>query len=259
MFKILFFSKMNSCLDYQEGHEKAEKYKHLCLVANDIVMNRFKKMYEIQIEGYKFLTKEYDKRTNFKSVAYKKANELVICFVGTDSKCIKDHVTNFVMGVGKPTKQMIKAFNFVKRMKEKYPCCKIICAGHSEGGSEAQYTGLSFGLKTFTFNTFPLSPLIKLKTVQNSRGECFDYLINNYRDSHDFISKLFYKDIGYTFVVECTLSNFLAKSVLGIKSAHSLKNMGNCLCAIPIKVYKKEHPFFIDKIFKFRFMVNNLG
>jgi len=79
MFKILFFSKMNSCLDYQEGHEKAEKYKHLCLVANDIVMNRLKKMYEIQTKQKELTVVQASKKVD-DITELKKLKELLLLF-----------------------------------------------------------------------------------------------------------------------------------------------------------------------------------
>ena len=40
--------------------------------------------------------------------------KFIICFVGTDSKCLKDHVANLKMGFGKASRQMVLAKKFAK-------------------------------------------------------------------------------------------------------------------------------------------------
>ena len=244
------FAKPNSTLTFTSKHLRAEKYKQLCLISDEIVLSNADNIGQLVFHGYEVVAKEYEHKTNFKAVAYGKNNEIVVCFVGTDSKCLKDHFANFKMGIGKITEQMKLAEKFQKQIIDKFQGFEIIVAGHSEGGSEAQYVGLSYGLQTYTYNTFAISKSIIAKAIKNNNGQNFDYLINNYRDSQDPISKLFYKDIGNTYIVENSKLVFIMKMPLGRKVAHSLKNMGDCTAAIPIAVYKKEHPFFVNKVGK---------
>ena len=116
---------------------------------------------------------------------------------------------------------------------------------------------MSYGLSTYTYNAFAISKSIMLEAIKNNSSNNKDYLINNYRDAHDPVSKLFYEDIGNTYIVESTQSVFMAKTPFGCKAAHSLKNMGNCENAIPVKIYCREHPLFINKIGKVTSVLTN--
>lgn len=243
----------------ESKHIWAERYKKLCLISDEVATKKFDMMGKTVVCDYEVVDREYDVKSNFKGVAYKNINEVVICFVGTDSKSLKDHATNLKMGLGKPTAQMLKALSFAKRVNDKFMGYRIVCSGHSEGGSEAQFVGLSLGLPTYTYNAFSIPPAIIDVALINSSGQNFDYLINNYRDPKDAISKLFYDDIGNTYIVENPNTSFFYKFLFCRKSAHSLKNMGDCATAIPIAFYKKEHFFFVDKITPLGLMLNNLG
>ena len=217
-------------------HANAELCKQLCLISDKIILHDEYKTESLN--NYRILSKIYDKKTNFKAVAFKKNNNIIVCFVGTDFKNLKDNITNLQMGFGKVTKQMKQAKDFVKNMQIEYPLCKFILAGHSEGGSEAIYTGLSFGIPTFSYNTFSLADKIKNLAFQNNKNKNFDFLIFNYRTPRDLVSKLLYKDIGNTYIVENIQS----------KSAHALINMANCKTSVTIEIYKIQHPNFTDKI-----------
>lgn len=220
-------------------HANAELCRQLCLISDKIILKNEYKTGQTVFKNYKLLKKVHDKKTNFKTAAFKKNDEIIVCFVGTDPKNLKDNITNLKMGFGKVTKQMKQAKNFVKKIQFEHPKCKLITTGHSEGGSEALYTGLSFGIQVFSYNAFFLSDKIKNQALKNNRNKNFEFLINNYRTPKDLVSKLFYKDIGNTYIVENIKS----------RHAHALINMANCKTSIPIEIYKKEHPDFTDKIF----------
>lgn len=236
-------------------HTKAEIYRQLCILTDSIAQGR-----EVKIpNGYQVKTmfdgenqtnaKIHDKKSNFKAVAYTKDNEIVICFVGTDPRSIKDHGANLKMGIGKPSRQMDKALAFAQRLKEKFGNQYIIeTAGHSEGGSEAIYVGLMLGLKTYTYNAFPLPP--KILNYIKSRGGSTDYkkYIVNYRDAHDPISKLFTPHVGRTYITQSTQSKFMRTTPLGSKAAHGIVNMGSCETAMPIEEFKKANPWFVDTV-----------
>ena len=235
----------------QLKHKRAETYKQLCLISDKIATASLTQSVEgLRVfDGYEVVNAEYDRRTNFKAVTYKKGNEIVNCFVGTDPKSAKDQKANLQMGFQLVTDQMDLSNQYTKKIIKTYgQTFKIINAGHSEGGSEAIYSGLYNGLETYTYNAFALSKtsLNKLNKERNLSNH--NKLITNYRDPHDPISKLFNQDIGQTYIVENQQSAFMAKSPFGAKQAHSLAMMGDCTTATPIREYKRKNRWFIDKI-----------
>lgn len=248
--KIVFTTK--SRMQLITKHLKAEICKRLCLMSDEIAKRKNNDLGQKVFLNYRIFAKKYDKRTNFKAVVYNNEDEFIICFVGTDSKCLKDHVANLKMGFGKASRQMILAKNFAKSIIENNCSTKSIASGHSEGGSEALFVGLNFGLETYTYNAFPLSNSLKKSLIKNNVTVVS---INNYRAPKDIVSKLFYTDIGLTYIVENSQRKLNANFFLDMKSAHSLKNMGNCRGAIPIAVYKKKHKYFIDKIFRLQDLI----
>lgn len=242
--------------DEKAMHKKAEIYRQLCIITDSIVQGR-----NVAIPyGYEILTmfdgekqtnslKIHDKQSNFKAVAYVKGNEIVICFVGTDPRSIKDHGANLKMGTGEPSEQMKKALEFARKIADKLRNQYIIeTAGHSEGGSEAIYAGLMLGLQTYTYNAFPLPPRI-LNNIK-SKGGSSDYkkYIVNYRDPHDPISKLFNTHVGRTYITQSTQGKFMRTTPFGSKAAHGIVNMGSCETAIPIEEFKKANPWFVDTV-----------
>ena len=231
-------------------HSRAETYKQLCLISDKIALSSLRQNVEgMEVaDGYQVIKAEYDTKTNFKAVSYMKGNEIVNCFVGTDAKSSKDHRANVQMGMRKVSEQMNKANKYTEGIVKTYKQThKIINAGHSEGGSEAMFAGLNNNLEVFTYNTFALSGKT-LARIEQDKGVLNHNLISNYRDPHDPISKLLYRDIGKTYVVENQQSKFMAKSPFGLKQAHALAMMGDCNTAVDIRLYKLQNPWFIDKI-----------
>lgn len=123
------------------------------------------------------------------------------------------------MGFGHVTEQMDKANEYTEAIAKRYnKTFKIINAGHSEGGSEAIYSGLYNGLEVYTFNCFTINRKT-IKEIEQIRGFIAqNQPIINYRDPHDPISKLFNQDIGQTYIVENQQSAFMAKSPFGAKT-----------------------------------------
>ena len=67
---------------------------------------------------------------------------------------------------GEPTKQMELALNLYDDIIKENPSSKVRVIGHSEGGSEALYVGLSRNLPTVTFNAYGLNPKL-VKEINN--------------------------------------------------------------------------------------------
>lgn len=229
---------MEQILNFEDLHKKANEYKELCSRAGGAmaaasgtkVYNQWKKL-----DGF------HEQKTNFKGLLYSDGSEYVICYLGTDSKCIKDHIENLVMGVFGKSFQMRLANFYYKKCKDKYGFYndKLTLIGHSEGGTEAAYTGIKNRVKTVTFNAFGLS-----KKLYDTKAD-YSNLITNYRDASDLVSKL-REAPGRTFVVPSTLDQCFVKRILGSIKSHKLNNFGDCCDAVPLEEYMDSHPFFIN-------------
>lgn len=221
----------------QNIHTNANDYRDLCYFAGDVSKGKTTNL----PSGYSVIAKEYNKKTNFKAVAYQKGNDVVLCFVGTDKFSMQDHRTNLKMATSsEPTIQMILANTFYKNFENKYKNIKVI--GHSEGGSEALYVGLKNDLQTVTFNAYGLN-----KNLEKSIGnEHADELVTNYRDPLDPVSKL-RPLVGKTYIVKSNRKFAEKINPFGMISAHKISNFGDCNNAQPIEEYKKKHTF-IDNV-----------
>ena len=220
-------------------HIKANDYRDLCNIAGDVLDGKTVKM----PMGYQVLeTKEG--KFNFKAVAYQRGDEIILCFLGTDALSLKDHLTNGKMILSsKPTEQMQNALKYCTNLMEKNPTSQFKVIGHSEGGSEALYVGLSKEVPTITFNAYGLhSDLLKTFDLVNA-----DKLITNYRDQNDPVSKV--RELpGKSYIVENAKSFFKKINPFGMISAHRMSNFGDCNDAEPLEKYKEEHKSFISNV-----------
>lgn len=221
-------------------HAHANDYRDLCNLAGDVLKHRPVKL----PKGYEVLDTKRDK-FNFKSVVYKNNDEIIICYLGTEKFSIKDHSTNLKMYLsGEPTKQMELALKLCDKIVKDNPSSKVRVIGHSEGGSEALYVGLSKNLPTVTFNAYGLNP----KLVENLNNDNIDKLVVNYRDPNDPVSKLRTPQ-GKSYIVDSS-HKYLTEKInpFGNLSAHKISNFGDCNNAIPLEKYKNENKSFIDNI-----------
>ncbi len=146
-------------------HRHANDYRDLCNLAGDVLKKRPVKL----PKGYEVLDTKRDK-FNFKSVVFKNNDEIVICYLGTEKFSLKDHSTNAKMILsGEPTKQMKEALKLCNKIMDDYPSSKLRVIGHSEGGSEALYVGLS-KMPTVTFNAYGLNPK-PVKEINNPNAD----------------------------------------------------------------------------------------
>lgn len=208
-------------------HEKANILKALCIHTNDMSVGKISTDLPI---GWHVIECEYKPKTNFKAIIYRKANQVVFSFAGTDKKSIPDHCANLQMAFGVINSQMKQANEFFQNMRRRYvkPLDDVTLVGHSEGGSEATFVGILNNIQTFTFNTYGISKKLIMKNKDYR-----DFIIN-YRNPHDIVSKLRCNP-GLTFIIPSDCS-FL--------KSHGIKNIGNCLNAVPIEIYKKKHLLF---------------
>lgn len=217
----------------------ANEYKSLCAQANDMMKRR--KDTDAG-DGWKKVDSSPKSKSNFKAVVYQKGDNFALCFVGTDKFSAKDHGANLKMGITGNSKQIQDAKEFTKKMTEKFGLTpqNTVSIGHSEGGTEATCVGLENGLKTVTFNAYGVH---KSKLPKNADLN----LVTNYRDAHDPVSKM-HANVGTTYITPSTQNGFMAKTPFGSIQSHGINNMGDCDNAMPIEDYKKENPWFLDKI-----------
>ena len=145
----------------------------------------------------------YKDRTNCKAILFRKDDEYIVSFFGTDFKNLKDLGTNVSMVAGNNPKQFKSAEKFVKKVMEKYsiPKEKLTAIGNSEGGAESIYIKATFGIKdVYTFNGYVP------KLVQYSNPNLEDNRIYNFRTPEDIVSKAGYS-IGEDFIVDFQLKD----------------------------------------------------
>lgn len=217
----------------------ANEYKFLCSKAND--MMKRPDNYDVG-NGWMKVDSSPKSKSNFKGVLYQKGNNYAICFVGTDKFSAKDHGANLKMGITGDSKQIQDAKEFARKMTEKYGLTpqNAVSIGHSEGGTEATHVGLENGLKTVTFNAYGVH---KSKLPKDADLN----LVTNFRDAHDPVSKM-HANVGTTYITPSTQNGFMAKTPFGSIQSHGINNMGDCDNAVPIQEYKKQNPWFLDKI-----------
>ena len=207
--------------------ELANEYKRLCCIAADLNTCDLGKKF---FDNYKFLEYRHDKKSNFKGLLFSKFENYVICFVGTNFLSIKDHGANLKMATFGVSRQMRCAVIFTKYMLKKYKleksCLNVI--GHSEGGTEATYVGVRFGLKTITFNAFGINKDLIPNTID------YDKLVINFRAPNDPISKI-KPNIGRTYLVPRLDKAILSKTPIGWVKAHKIANMGDCRKSVLVK------------------------
>lgn len=220
------------------NHAQANDYRDLCNAAGDVLSGK-----QVNLpEGYKILATEINRKNNFKAIAYKKGDEIILCYLGTDAKNLKDHSTNLKMAVTcKPTSQMKSAMDFYEKIKKENFGANFKALGYSEGGSEALYVGLSNKIETTTFNAYGLHKNLLKKFDKDIAEE----LVTNYRDPDDPISKL--RNLpGKTFIVDAERGVFEKINPFGMVSAHRISNFGDCNNSQPLEEYKEKHKNFIS-------------
>lgn len=187
----------------------------------------------------------YKDRTNCKAILFRKDDEYIVSFFGTDFKNLKDLGTNVSMVAGNNPKQFKSAEKFVKKVMEKYsiPKEKLTAIGNSEGGAEAIYIKATFGIKdVYTFNGYVP------KLVQYSNPNLEDNRIYNFRTPEDIVSKAGYS-IGEDFIVDFQLKDGkkLKPGILKYIDYHRIDNMGDCNEASSLEEFKKGRPDWKNK------------
>lgn len=138
-------------------------------------------------------------KKNFSAVAYKKGNEIIIAFRGTDDK--KDIIEDVRIAFSKGLKGDKFAHQYTEDIISMYPDCNITFTGHSLGGAYAQLACVKKLIegnnkcKALTFNAPGMSKYLRKKTY---KGTFDKSKIENYVIMNDFIGN-YREHIGHTY------------------------------------------------------------
>lgn len=91
------------------------------------------------------------KQVGFKAGIYKKGNEAVITFSGSDD--ILDYWSNLQLGLGTMPPQLDEAHEYYNKHIGSLSYADITITGHSLGGYLAEFIGNRFAKRTVTFNS----------------------------------------------------------------------------------------------------------
>ncbi|CAH0343891.1 hypothetical protein [Bacillus sp. CECT 9360] len=162
--------------------------------------------------------KTHDKQTGFDAVVYKKGNNVVIAFRGTqgddllgegfadlktDIKYIANQNADVKQVVPKKLRyyfsdseitkggyiknQFTQADALVKKVKEKYPNAHIASTGHSLGGGQASYAGAIHSVEAVTFSSPTVLHLLPEKLQKKVNKGHYDQTIVNFIHPRDSI------------------------------------------------------------------------
>ena len=179
--------------------------------------------------------------TGFRAGVYKKDNNIIIVYRGTDSPT--DIVNNDIKMIQKCIPSQIKdARRFYKEIHQAYPDCKIIFTGHSLGGSNAQVMGSETGCETIS--AYGTGNLYGTRAIYSEN-------ITNYGDAKDaiYISNLD-NQVGKTIVLNSGIddSDYLGKSNEQLDhislDPHKLENYDDLSKGVEYKKEETTTPLF---------------
>lgn len=127
-----------------------------------------------------------DPKTGFSAGVYKKGNEIVVAFTGSNEIKIGEFPltsdeffkTNYPTGLGFGSEQIGQAFSLVLDIIKRYPDANLSFTGHSLGGGLASMMSVFFDKPAYTFDMAPFelsakshSIVMELYRILRNRGE----------------------------------------------------------------------------------------
>lgn len=167
------------------------------------------------------------KIANLAAAAYKKGNEVIVAFRGTDG--IVDVITDAGFLLKKIPKSYVLAKNLYLKIKKLNPNCTVYCTGHSLGGAYAQMVvarAIRDGddcPRSITFNAPGLGYALKKKEQELHKKSLLSKM-SNYVVMNDFIGN-FREHAGSTYYIQPYPLNIPKPSGEGMQTPHdSIKN-----------------------------------
>jgi len=109
--------------------------------------------------------------SGFEAVSFKRGNEIVISFAGTNNKL--DWIANSGLATGFGSEQLYQAAVYYLQVKALYPDAEISFTGHSLGGGLAALLGVFFDKKAVTFDQAPFQN----SATESVRDKIINYLM----------------------------------------------------------------------------------
>ncbi|MFH1496018.1 MAG: Mbeg1-like protein [Pseudomonadota bacterium] len=130
--------------------------------------------------------------SGYEAVAWKRGNEIVIAYTGTDEG--QDWATNIPLGFGVwASSQMLQAADFYQKTKQDNPGANITFTGHSLGGGLAALMGVFFNKTAVTFDPAPFR-----QSASNSNRDRLENYLKLKGWEEDAALKNFYSDVDFT-------------------------------------------------------------
>ena len=134
------------------------------------------------LDGWQ-ITKSVQADNGFEGQIYKKGNDIVVVYKGTDKKSMKDVYNDTQLVLSETPIQQENAHQLYQEAINKYPNSNIEITGHSLGGSMAQIEAARTGAKATTFNAYGTAEILRKKGYTNKQIE--DMNITNYGNPKD--------------------------------------------------------------------------
>ena len=123
-------------------------------------------------EKTKFTDSNSASKSNVFCIAFRKENESVIVFRGTDD--VDDALDDLSLGMfDRWCESIEEAINFTKRIIDKYPDDKVYFTGHSLGGALAQIMAKMFNKTAYTFNALGVNDFCNVKNLSEIKREIY--------------------------------------------------------------------------------------